>query len=107
MSTRRSFESVFREFVPDLTQPDRAGWARGRCPYCGAAGAFRCNVRTGQWACLPAPSDHATLVLAEFPPPDRVSDTPCGRRRVALTVADLRAWAARYGYTLPPIVEGV
>ncbi len=91
---RRSFARVFREFVPDLTPPDREGWAGGTCPYCRAAGAFRCNVFTARWVCLPTPGRGRSEDLAP----------PCTRRR--LTVDDLRAWAARYGFELPPLVEG-
>jgi hypothetical protein len=45
--------SLFQKQVPDLCTPDADGWASGSCPFCGEAGTFRVNLRSGRWVCLP------------------------------------------------------
>jgi hypothetical protein len=85
-----TFEKVFREFVPDLARPDANGWARGKCPYCGAARGFVCNVFTGKWSCFPEP-------------PPRVADSECGRRRLGEEVERLRRWCAAQGIDWAPL----
>ena len=47
------FAVLFSRQVPDLTPPDSDGWSTGTCPYCHLRGAFRANLNTGKWACLP------------------------------------------------------
>jgi hypothetical protein len=47
------FRDLFRREVPRLGAPDFLGWAVADCPYCGTAGSFRVNLRTGRWVCLP------------------------------------------------------
>jgi hypothetical protein len=47
------FASVFQKQVPDLSAPDSDGWSAGTCPYCGLTGAFKVNLVTGKWLCLP------------------------------------------------------
>jgi hypothetical protein len=54
-SSQHAFETFFKTLVPDLGAPDLEGWSSGTCPYCGEAGAFRANLRTGRWTCAPAP----------------------------------------------------
>jgi hypothetical protein len=49
------FTGLFRKLVPDLSGPDRQGWASGTCPYCHHPGSFRANLHTGAWVCIPTP----------------------------------------------------
>lgn len=47
--------TLFKNYIPDLCQPDENGWAAGSCPFCGEADTFRVNLKTGRWVCLPTP----------------------------------------------------
>jgi hypothetical protein len=71
------FEAPFKELVPDLSVADADGWSTGTCPYCREPGAFRVNLVSGRWVCLPQPDN-----AGDFPPPDRVVGTRCGRDRI-------------------------
>jgi hypothetical protein len=51
-----AFGTFFKKLVPDLGTPDLEGWSSGTCPYCGQAGSFRANLRTGRWTCAPVPA---------------------------------------------------
>jgi hypothetical protein len=59
-SSTYPFAGLFRKQVPDLSSPDPEGWSSGTCPYCGLPGAFRANIFTGKWACLPEAATAAT-----------------------------------------------
>jgi len=78
MGRTKTLRSVFIEVVPDLGEPDPFGWATGQCPYCKVPGAFRANIRTGAWLCLP---------------PLEVSDTSVE----PVQHNDVRGWARRHG----------
>ena len=41
---------------PRPNHPRRRRMAYGTCPYCRTLGAFRVNLTTGKWVCLPSPS---------------------------------------------------
>lgn len=80
MAPASSFATLFRRVVSDLTPADAAGWASGTCPYCRTPGAFRVNLATGKWVCLPRPSPESGT-----PTPRRATGTgrasPRGDRR--------------------------
>ena len=50
------YQTLFKKYVIDLGEPDEDGWANGTCPFCGDLDAFRVNLKSGRWVCLPAPS---------------------------------------------------
>jgi hypothetical protein len=58
------FLVLFKGYIPDLSCPDKDGWATGTCPYCGDPDTFRVNLRTGHWVCLPSPSQAETARTA-------------------------------------------
>src|SRR5687767_14912477 len=87
---------VFREVVPDLSPPDLAGWASGTCPYCKVTGAFRANLKSGRWLCLP-PGDDPSPNAAPGPK----DDAGCDQQHVQAAKADLRRWADRWGIPWP------
>ena len=49
------YASLLKKLVPDLSHPDPEGWATGSCPYCGDPQAFRVNLKSGRWTCVPPP----------------------------------------------------
>jgi hypothetical protein len=69
-----SFLPLFRRYVPDVTNPDPQGWARGTCPYCNHPGAFWGNVHTGRWLCLPEPTQKPPHLSAIVEPDEEAEE---------------------------------
>ena len=96
MGRMQTLRAVFRKVAPDLGEPDSDGWAPATCPYCKRPGAFRANLKTGEWLCLPDPPDlpQPTPSSQGLPLPPLVAGTECGRERTRAILEELRRWAA-------------